>query len=401
MSDFALTEDQVAFRDLARKFARNEVATVAAQADRIADPAEAWNAVAGVVQKGLQLGFGKLGIPEQYGGLGAGLTEMFILAEELAVADSGIAMCMINTATLPMMIALGGTEAQKEKWLRPTAEDETGTYSWAAAASEPTGGNEIVCPVPEPRLGVHTHAVRDGEGYRITGHKAWTSNAGAAQVYFVLARTRMDKANLEACNFFIFDRNTPGFTVGKPENKLGNRTLRQAEIYFENLRVPAEDMLGEEGAGFHALEAVHRGNAVVLAGICIGIAKAAYNTALAYTQQRIIWGQATIKHQAVASRLVKMRTSIEASRALVQKLIWALEHPQGSDGMDKLTRIAKVYASEMVAQVASDAMYLLGGYGYTKDYPVEKLVRDSLVFRFLEGANEVHELFTASELQPI
>jgi alkylation response protein AidB-like acyl-CoA dehydrogenase len=349
MIDFTLTEEQAAFRDVVRKFAQNEVAALASAADRIADPAEAWNAVAGVVRKGMQLGFGKVAIPEQYGGVGGGLPELFILAEELAVADSGIAMCMINNATLPMLIALGGTEAQKEKWLRPAGEDETGSYLWAGAASEPTGGNEVVCPLPEPRLGVRTQAVRDGDGYRIKGHKAWTSSAGAAQVYLVLARTRKDAPNVEACNFFVFDRNAPGFTVGKPEDKLGNRTLRNAEIYFENLWVPDEDRLGDEGTGLLALEAVYRGNAVVLAGVCIGIARAAYNTALAYSQERIIWGQPTIRHQTVASRLVSMRTGIEASRALAEKLIWALEHPQSGQGLDKLARIAKVYASDMVA----------------------------------------------------
>ena len=146
MADFSLTEEERAFKETVRKFAHNEVLPAALQADKMADPEAAWVCMAPVVQKGLQLGFGKIAIPEQYGGIGGGLPELFILAEELAAADSGFAMCMLNNAAIPLNIAFAGTEAQKEKWIRPAGEDETGRYIWAGAAVEPSGGMKFSVP---------------------------------------------------------------------------------------------------------------------------------------------------------------------------------------------------------------------------------------------------------------
>jgi alkylation response protein AidB-like acyl-CoA dehydrogenase len=401
MFDFTLTEEQKAFRDMVKKFAEKEVKPIAKEADRLSDPKESWATVVEVIKKGLQLGFGKIAIPEEYEGLGRGLFELFILAEELAVADSGIAMCLLNSAAIPRMIALAGTKVQKEKWLRPAAEDETGKYIWAGAAVEPSGGNEIVCPLPDPSLGVRTTATKVGDGYIIKGQKCFITCAGVAENYLVLARTRKDKPNFQGCNFFMFHKDTPGYTVGKIEDKLGQRTMRNGEVFFEEMWVSKEDMIGEEGLGLMALEEVYRGNAVLLAGFSLGVARAAYNAALEFVRERVIWGQPIIQHQAVASRLVRMRMKIETCRSLVEKLIWAMENPTLAHGLDKLSRMAKVYSSEMVVEVTSDAMYLLGGYGYMKEYPVEKYLRDSLVYRVIEGANEIMEWFTAFELQPL
>jgi alkylation response protein AidB-like acyl-CoA dehydrogenase len=401
MFDFTLTEEQQSFRDTVKKFAKQEIEPIAVEADRIQDPKETWSSVEGVIQKALQLGFGKIVIPTEYEGIGGGLLELMILGEELAVADSGLAAGLVITASMARILALAGTEQQKEKWLRLIGEDETGKYMLAGAMTEPTGGNEIMCPLPDPSLGVRTTATKDGDGYRLKGQKCFISNAGVAETYFVLARTRKDKPNLEGCNIFIFHKDTPGYTIGKIEDKMGSRLQRNGEIFFDDLWIPDEDMVGEEGIGLLMLDEIFRGNSVGFAGISIGLARAAYNAALSYAQERIIWGQPIIRHGAVASKLVRMRMKIETCRALVEKLIWAMENPSLAHGLDKLSRIAKVYSSEMVVEVTNDAMYILGGYGYMKEYPVEKYVRDGLIGRVAEGANETNEFFTSFDLRPL
>jgi acyl-CoA dehydrogenase len=401
MYDYTLTEEQQAFRDTVKKFAKQEIKPIATEADRIQDPKETWSMVEGIIQKGLQLGFGKVAIPTEYGGIGGGLLELMILGEELAVADSGVAAGLVITASLSRILSLAGTEQQKEKWLRRMGEDETGTCTLAGAMTEPTGGNEIMCPLPDPSLGVRTTAVKDGDGFRIKGQKCFISNAGVAEIYFVLARTRKDKPNLEGCNIFVFHKDTPGYSIGKIEDKMGSRLQRNGEIFFDDMWIPDEDMIGEEGIGLMMLDEIFRGNSVGFAGVSIGLARAAYNAALGYAQERVIWGQPIVRHGAVASKLVRMRMKIESCRALVEKLIWAMEHPSLAQGLDKLSRIAKVYSSEMVVEVTNDAMYILGGYGYMKEYPVEKYVRDGLIGRVAEGANETNEFFTSFDLGPL
>lgn len=401
MFDFSLTEEQHAFKDMIRKFAKKEVEPISAEADKIQDPKATWPVIESMVRKGLQLGLGKVAVPAAYGGIGGGLCDLMIMGEELAAADSGIAAILLVSASLARVIALAGTEQQKEKWLRPIGEDESGKYILAGAMTEPSGGNEIMCPLPDPALGVRTTATRDGKGYRIKGQKCFITNAGIAEIYMVLARTRKDKPNIEGCNVFLFHKDTKGYQIGKIEDKMGNRLQRNGEIFFDDMWVPEEDMIGQEGLGVLMLDEIFRGNSVAFAGATLGIARAAYNSALNYARERVIWGRPLIQNEVVASKLMQMRMKIEACRALVEKLIWAIENPLKGYGLDKLARIAKVNSSEMVIQVTSEAMYLMGGYGYMKEYPVEKYLRDGLIGRVVEGSNETNELFMSFDLQPI
>jgi len=402
MIDFTLTEEQKAFKNTVRKFAEKEVKPIAAEADRIQDPEESWALVGEVMKKGLQLGFGKIMIPEEYGGAGGGVFELEILTEELAMADHGIAMNFTLCAVLPLLVATVGTEEQKEKWVRPTAEDETGKYIWAMSTTEPSGGSEIFCPLSDPSLGVRTTATLDGDGCRIRGQKSFTTNAGQAEVYLVLARTRKDKPNPEGCSVFIFHKDTPGYSIGKIEDKMGNRTMRNGEIFFDDMWVPKENMIGEEGAGLMTSGEFFKRNAAGgTAGAAIGVARAAYNEALRYAKERVIWGKPIIEHPAVASKLVNMKMKIEASKSLAEKSMWALENPSLSDGLDKMASVAKMYSTTIMPEVTSDAMYILGGYGYTREFPVERYLRDSLASRVFEGNNDMWEWFISRDLEPI
>lgn len=395
MVDFCLTEEEKALQSVWRRFAKQEIEPISREVDRIEDPQETWAVVGEVVTKGLKLDFGKILIPEDYGGMGLGFTELAMLAETLAYADIGIAVSLLVCATVPQSIALLGTDEQKEIWLRPTGEDKTGRYIWAQAMTEPTGGNEIFCPLPDPSLGVRTLAIREGDGYRIRGQKCFISNAGVAENYIVLARTNTEKPNMEGCSLFLFHKDMSGFSVGRIEDKLGYRSLQNGELFFDDMWVPKENMLGKEGAGLGTLDSLIIG----AAGAMIGLSRAAYNKALAYSRERIIWGKPIAMHQAVASKLVRMRAKIESCKALTAKVIWAIENPASSGGLENLAPMLKVLCSEMVAEVASDAMYILGGYGYTKDYPVEKYLRDGLLDRVAGGANETLEWLVSFQLQ--
>jgi len=402
MYDFTLTPEQQAFKKMCRDFATKEVAPIVAKADLVPDPKEAWDGVvAPVMKKALQQGLGKIGIPEEYGGGGAGMVETMILAEEFGAVDYGFAMSLWVTTTATRLL-LNGTPAQKDKWWGPTIADETGSYIWATVSTEPPGGNEMMCPLPDPKYGIHTTAVRDGKGYRIKGQKLFITNGGEAVVRIVNARTRHDLPNAQGCNWFLFHKDTPGYSVGRYDSKIGGRLSTNTEIFFEDMWVPEEDMIGEEGKGFWVIERIYQENSLTLAATCIGVARTAYNLALEHARNRIIWGKPIIDYQGTSTRLVQMRLKIENCRALCEKLAWALDHPEQADGLDRLTKLAKYYSGQMVHEVTADAAYIFGGYGLMKGVPVEKLFRDGLITRVVEGCVEANEWMTAQyDLKPI
>jgi alkylation response protein AidB-like acyl-CoA dehydrogenase len=402
MFDFTLTEEQKAFKGMVRKFAEKEIKPIIAEADAIQDPRKTWSLVGDVMKKGLQLGFGKIMIPEKYGGAGGGIFELEILTEELATVDHGIAMNFTLCAVLPLLVCTVGTEEQIKKWVLPTAQDETGKYIWAMSTTEPSGGSEIFCPLADPALGVRVTATRDGDGYRLNGQKSWTTNAGKAENYVVLARTDKNKPNTEGCSFFIYSKDTPGKSFGKIEDKMGNRTIRNGEIYFDDMWIPKENLLGKEGKGLETSAEFFKRNAVGgTTGAAIGLARSAFNDALKYSRERVIWGQQIIEHPAVAKKLVSMKMKIETCKAMVEKSMWVLENPSLAPGLDKMAALAKMYATIMLPEVTTDAMYILGGYGYSREFPMERYMRDALASRIFEGNNDMWEWFISRDLDPI
>lgn len=395
MIDFELSGDQQQLQDLAARFAENEIKPVAAAVDRIADPRQAFPKE--VIKKGFELGFHSLLIPEEYGGTGGGTLEYAVLLEELAVGDIGMANAFHVVMANTEMIARMGTCEQRERWLRPIANDTSGEHLVCFGATEPSGGSEIFCPLPDPKLGTRTRAIRDGDHYIINGSKVFSSNASVAKLYGLLARNDNSRANTDSCTVFFLPADTPGFSVGTIEDKMGHRASMNGELIFDNVRLPKENILGREGGGFETLNAIYDTNGVGTGAMAVGLARAAYEAALRYAKERQIWGQPIGRYQAIGQMLVDMKADIEMARLMVRRVAWQSSNRENRDGMLPPT-MAKVYPAEMARRVTVKAMQIFGGAGYMKDYPIEKYVRDAMVLPIISGANEVLKHFMAQRL---
>ena len=394
MIGFELSDEQKQLQEVARKFAEKEIAPVATQIDSIADPREAFPE--DVIRKGFELGFHSLRIPEQYGGVGGTALDYAILLEELAAGDIGMANAFHVVMTISEMIAKNGTAEQCERWLVPIAEDTSGSHLVCFGATEPSGGSEIFCPLPDPKLGTRSTAIRDGDHYVINGRKVFSSNASVSQLYGLMARTDTSKPNSESCSVFFFPADTPGFSIGTIEDKMGHRASMNGELVFEDMRLPKENMLGEEGAGFETINAVYDTNGVGTGSMAVGVARAAYDLALEYAKEREVWGQPIGKYQAIGNMLVDMKADLEMARLMVRRIAWQSENDSSGDKLPP--NMAKVYPAEMARRVTINAMQVLGGGGYMKDYPVEKYVRDAMVLPIISGANEVLKYFMSLRL---
>ncbi len=393
MISFQLTDEQRQLQETVRRFAQNEVAPQAERIDRIVDPRESFPHE--LIQKGFELGFHTLLVPENYGGMGGGLIDFAIMMEELAAGDAGVAFSFAATCAISRMIATNGTRDQCERWLGAFCADNSGSYSLAFGGTEPSGGTEIFYPADDPQFGTRTSAKREGDSYILNGSKTFITNAGQAQLYGCMARTDRESPNFSSNSIFFCAANTPGFSIGKIEDKMGHRASCNGELIFENVKLSAEDMLGPEGAGVEILLHTYHGNSVGMGSLALGIARSAYEMALAYAKERQIWGQAIIGYQSIGNKLVDMKMAIETSRLLIQRIAWASD--QGIHD-DVNPSMAKVYASEVSRKVTVDAMQIMGGYGYMKDFPAEKLVRDSMVTPIYDGANEALRYFMSLEL---
>ncbi len=394
MIGFELSDEQKQLQEIARKFTEKEIKPVAAQVDSITDPREAFPG--DVIRKGFELGFHSLLIPAQYGGVGGTTLDYAILLEELAAGDIGMANAFHVVMTISEMIAKNGTAEQCERWLVPIAEDTTGSHLVCFGATEPSGGTEIFCPLPDPKLGTRSTARKDGDHYVINGRKVFSSNASVSQLYGLLARTDTSKPNSESCSVFFFPADTPGFSIGTIEDKMGHRASMNGELIFEDMRLPRENMLGKEGAGFETINAIYDTNGVGTGTMAVGVARAAYELALDYAKEREVWGQPIGKYQAIGNMLVDMKADLEMARLMVRRIAWQSENEGSGEALPP--NMAKVYPAEMARRVTINAMQVLGGGGYMKDYPVEKYVRDAMVLPIISGANEVLKYFMSQKL---
>jgi alkylation response protein AidB-like acyl-CoA dehydrogenase len=376
--NYFLTEEQQMIQELAAKIADEKIAPIAIEYDEQGKfPHEIVKILAASDLCGVY-------IPEEYGGLGGGIFEMALVVEQLSRACGGIALAFAGTGLGIFPLILFGTDEQKKKFLPDVA---SGKKLAAFGLTEANAGSDAA--------GVQTTAVLDGDEYVLNGTKQWITNGGEADIYSVVACTNRAKG-ARGFTAFLVEKGTPGFSFGKKENKMGIRASSTEELVFEDCRIPKENLLAREGMGFIvAMKTLDRTRPGVAAQ-ALGIAQGAFDEALKYSTQRVQFGKPICENQAIQHILADMAIQIEASRALVYQTCRMID--AGEKNFSKESALCKVMASDMAMKVTTDAVQVLGGYGYMKEYPVEKRMRDAKITQIYEGTNQIQRNIIALEL---
>lgn len=370
--NYFLTDEQQAIIDIARTVAQEKIKPVREHFDEIEEfPREIYDVMAKADLTGVY-------IPEEYGGLGGGVFELVLVVEELCKVDGSIALSLAGTALGTIPIILFGTEEQKKKYLPDLA---AGKKLAAFGLTEPDAGSDAGA--------TKTTAKRDGDYYILNGTKCFITNAGDAEVYTVIAMTNKSKGPRGA-SAFIVEKDTPGFTFGKKEKKMGIRSSSTRELIFQNCRVPAKNILNKEGKGFivalKTLDASRPG----VAAQALGIATGALEEALKYARKRLQFGKPISSLQAIQHMLAEMATEVEAARALVYQTARTYDHDIHAR-VTKEAAMSKLFASDVAMRVTTNAVQILGGYGYMREYPVEKMMRDAKITQIYEGTNQIQK----------
>ncbi|GLV63062.1 acyl-CoA dehydrogenase [Bacillus mycoides] len=369
---FKLSEEHEMIRKMVRDFARNEVAPTAAERD------EEERFDRALFDQMAELGLTGIPWPEEYGGIGSDYLAYVIAVEELSrvCASTGVTLSA-HTSLAGWPIFKFGTEEQKQKFLRPMAE---GKKIGAYGLTEPSSGSDAG--------GMRTTAKRDGDHYILNGSKIFITNGGIADIYVIFALTDPESKQ-RGTSAFIVESDTPGFSVGKKESKLGIRSSPTTEIMFEDCRIPAENLLGEEGQGFKVAMQTLDGGRNGIAAQAVGIAQSALDASVEYARERHQFGKPIAAQQGIGFKLADMATDVEAARLLTYQAAW-LE----SEGLPygKESAMSKVFAGDTAMKVTTEAVQVFGGYGYTKDYPVERYMRDAKITQIYEGTQEIQRL---------
>lgn len=375
---FQLSEDQQALVDLAHDFAVNEIRPAAPHHDETGEfPTE-------VLRKAHALGLMNTHIPEEYGGLGLSAMDGVLLAEELAWGCSGIGTAMEANGLAQQPVILGASDALKKKYLAPLTE-ELGLCAYAV--TEPGAGSDV--------QGMTTSAVRKGDRYILNGSKMWITNAGVADWYFVVALTDPQRKARGGMTAFIVERGWAGVTPGKKEQNMGQRASDTRGITFEEVEVPVENVVGVEGDGWKLAMAAFDYTRPSVASASVGVARAAMEACLSYANERRTFGVPISQHQAVAFMIAEMAMGIEAGRLLC----WQAADLKDRDQRNTIqASYAKAFCADMCMKVCTDAVQVFGGYGYNREYPVEKLMRDAKIFQIYEGTSQIQRLIIAREL---
>ena len=375
--NFDLPDDLKMLQGLARDFARNEILPRVEHYDVSGEwPWDLW-------KKALKIGLVNLNIPEEYGGMGASVLEECIIGEELAYACSGIqtALMLNQLAVLPILVA--GNDAQKQKYFPRLTEDG---QIMAYCMTEPDAGSDVA--------GIKTTAVKQGDKYILNGSKTWITDGPVASYFTVYAKTD-PAARHKGMSCFIVERDYPGVSTGKPLEKMGQHAAQASQIFFENVEVPAENLLGREGDGFMIGMKVFDKSRPPVAAAAIGVASRALDESVRYAGERMAYGKPIAQLQAVGFMLAEMAIRVESGRNLAWKSAWQVDNGQRNT---MVASIAKAYCADAAMQNATDAVQVFGGNGYSREYPVEKLMRDAKIYQIYEGTSQVMRHIIMREL---
>lgn len=368
MIDFELTEDQLAFQKLAREFAEREIAPKAAHHDATGE--FPWD----ICRKAHAAGLMNTHIPEEYGGLGLSVLDGCLIAEEIAAGCSGIGTAMEANTLAEAPVIVGGSDDQKKRWLAPMVDE----FRLAAyCVTEPDAGSDV--------QGLKTTARRVGSDYVLNGNKMWITNGGVADWYFVVALTAPDRG-ARGMSAFVVPRSAEGIEVGKKEQNLGQRASDTRAIAFHDVVVPEKDRIGAEGRGWFLAMSAFDHTRPVVASAAVGVSRSAMEHAIRYAKERHTFGVPIASHQSIAFMLAEMSRDIEASRLLVWRAAWKVD--KGLPAQEEAA-YAKLMAADTCMRVTTDAVQVFGGYGYSREYPVEKLMRDAKVFQIYEGTSQI------------
>ena len=370
--DFTLSTEQKLIRDTARDFAQNELLEGVIERDENKEFPKMQ------VQKMGELGFLGMMVSPKYGGGGMDTVSYVLAMEEISKVDASCSVIMsVNNSLVCWGIEKYGSEEQKEKYLHRLA---SGEIIGAFCLSEPEAGSDATSQ--------RTTAIDKGDYYLLNGTKNWITNGSSASIYLVIAQTDIEKGH-KGINAFIVEKDTPGLTVGPKENKLGIRSSDTTSIMFADVKIPKENRIQEDGFGFKFAMKTLEGGRIGIASQALGIASGAYELSLKYSQERKAFGKEIIKHQAIAFKLADMATEIDCGRLLCLKAAW---HKDNNMNYALSSSMAKLYCAEKAMKITTEAVQIHGGYGFVKEYHVERLMRDAKITQIYEGTSEIQKI---------
>lgn len=373
-----LTEEQIAVRDAARDFAQNVLKPTIIERDN------AQRFATDEIKQLSELGFMGMMVAEENGGSGMDTVSYVLAMEEISKVDASVSVCMsVNNSLVCYGLQAFGSDMQKEKYLRSLA---SGEKIGAFCLSEPEAGSDATSQA--------TTAVDCGDHYLLNGTKNWITNGNSASIYLVIAQTSPELGH-RGINGLIVERDMPGFMVGAKEDKMGIRGSDTHTLMFQDVRVPKENRIGEDGFGFKFAMKTLAGGRIGIAAQALGLASGAFELALAYSKERKAFGKEIHKHQAIAFKLADMATQIEAARLMVLK---AAAMKDAGEDYDLASSMAKLYASEVAMKHTIEAVQIHGGYGFVKEYHVERLMRDAKITQIYEGTSEVQRIVISRSL---